>query len=156
MSRINRELNRPLNWLIYAKKNNLHLENIKIEKGENYINKEKNFKFDLYYDVSFHIYYKKKVISLVNIKLDLEYQNFSNNKIFLQSIYDRLEDFEYLTYSQNLIMSYLNKEESILFDKNIGDHIILLKKQTCHKGNIFLYEEEISRINSYSFKEAVF
>lgn len=156
MNKINRNLNRPLNWLIYAKKNNLHLENVKIEKGENYINKEKNFKFSLYYDISFHIYYKKRIISLINIKLDLKYLDFLNNKIFLQSLYDHLENFESLTYSQNLIMSYLNKEESILFDKNIGDHIILLKKQTYHKGNIFLYEEEISRINSYSFKEVVF
>lgn len=156
MNKIFREMNRSLNWLSYAQKNNLKLKDFKIEEKERYINKEKEFEFTQYYDITFYIYHKKRIISIVNQKIDLELFDLSDSQLVLESIYNRLEKFKDLSYSQNLIMSYLNEEESILFDENIGDYILLLKKQTYHKGRTIFYEEEISRIDSYLFKEVVF
>lgn len=156
MEKIIRSMDRLPNWSDLSKANNLKIKNVQTHiKTEPYYTYENIIVFDRYIELSFNICYGNTVLSLVNQKISNAFLA-TENEINLINVYEWLSNHETLHVNQNLFMSYLNRKESKVLNKEIGDKVLYLKKEFIDDKQLLLFEEELSKVDYYIFEEGDF
>lgn len=156
MAKLIRCLNKQHNWLDYTNSNNLNIENLTCKRTIS--SYEKNHSEGIltnYYEVNFNILKEEAIISTIQQKLSAELFDDldTSNADILSKIYQLLASLQELRFSQKIFMTYLNEEECLLFNQEVGDPILLTQKNFYANHQLILVEEELSRLESYLFKE---
>lgn len=158
MEKIIRNMDEMSNWLEISKDNYLRIDDIQTTlKNEPYYNNENCILFNHYTDITFNVYYRNKVISSIKqIANSTYFESKQTNKKMLSELYRWLMNYDELRVSQNLFMTYLNNKESKIFNSNIGESILYVKKEFSNTHELIFYEEELSAVENYIFVEGEF
>lgn len=156
MTKLIRCLNKHHNWLDYTNTNKLKIIDLTIEKRKASCerNNSEGIHTD-YYEVNFNVVKGPIIISKIQQKLCLDVFKALDVKDteFLHKTYQLLASFQELRFSQKTFMTYLNEEEALLFNQEVGDSILLTQKKYYTHHQLILVEEELSQVEAYVFKE---